>query len=219
MCGRFTLTVDPTELAQLFAINEFVADAYEKSYNIAPSQKVLSVIESKGKRKAGLLQWGLIPRWADPTKMKPFINARSETLNEKRSFRHLNRNRCVILADSFYEWKREDGKKKPIRFMLNDGKPFAFAGLWDRYQREGQTVYTCTIITTPPNQLVESVHNRMPAILDDQSISEWLSPENREWSQLQALLKPYAAEKMKKYEVSSIVNSPKNNSVECIKPL
>lgn len=219
MCGRFTLTVDSIDLARYFEIDEFVGERIEPSYNIAPSQNVLAIVSSNGKRKAGSIKWGLVPYWAKDKTIKPLINARAETLHEKPSFKHLARKRCLIVADSFYEWKREKKSKIPMRFLRKDKRPFAFAGLWDRYRAHDETMTTCTIVTTKPNQLVEPVHNRMPAILTKEAQEAWLNPTIQEWNELLPLLKPYSVEEMTMYEVSSIVNSPKNNTKACIQPV
>ncbi|WP_243290798.1 SOS response-associated peptidase [Bacillus sp. FJAT-47783] len=218
MCGRFTLTVDALEIAQYFDIDEFDEENFKKSYNIAPSQQVLAVVNHKGKNRAGYIKWGLIPFWAKEPSFQ-LINARGESLQEKPSFKHLNRRRCLILADSFFEWKKEKETKKPVRFLLKSEEPFAFAGLWDKYEKNGEVLVTCTIVTTAANELVAPIHNRMPAILNKGIGENWLNPAITNWSDILPLIQAYPACEMKAYEVSPIVNSPKNNSEQCIKAI
>lgn len=221
MCGRFTLTVPYEELIEQFLIDE-VVDEWGQRFNVAPSQMVLSMISNKGKRRAGPIQWGLVPYWVkDPRKWKPLINARSESLEEKSSFKHLlNKKRTAILADSFFEWERTDGKKQPYRFMLKDKKPFAFAGLWDRQDNGESSVVSSTIITTEANELVSPVHGRMPVILKgEESIHRWLSTGEYTFSDVKDLLQPFPAELMTKYKVSQEVNSPRNDFQACVEPL
>lgn len=163
---------------------------------------------------------GLIPPWAKDEKIGyKMINARAETLTEKPSFRKpLVSKRCIIPADSFYEWKRLDPKTKvPMRIKLKSSNLFAFAGLYEKWNTpEGNPLYTCTIITTKPNELMEDIHDRMPVILTDKNEKEWLNPKNTDPDYLQSLLLPYDANDMEAYQVSSLVNSPKNNSPELI---
>lgn len=220
MCGRFTLTVSKEELMDQFQL-DFFPDDFIPSYNVAPSQNVLSAVQAPNGRRAGFIKWGLVPFWVkDPKKWKPLINARAETLHEKPSFKHLlAKRRCVIFADSFYEWKSRDGKRTPYRILLKEERPFAFAGLWDRNQHGEQVVTTCTIITTEPNDKVANVHDRMPVILQDDGIEQWLNTERFTYNEVRGLLKPYSGDAMTLYPVSTIVNSPKNNSAECIVPI
>ena len=215
MCGRYTLTFSKEDLMKKFFIDDF-PDDFDLSYNIAPSQSVLAVVNGNGKRKAGYLKWGLVPGWAKSQKTwKPLINARAENLEEKASFNRLiHHKRTVLLADSFFEWQREGNSKQPYRFQLSNHKPFAFAGLWDR----GGDGAACTIITTSANDIVSPVHSRMPVILtEEQQINDWLG--NKPFSEIKHLLSPLANDEVIKYPVASYVNSPKNNSFECIKEI
>lgn len=221
MCGRFTLTSGPDFLINYFQL-EFFPEEYSPSYNIAPSQPVLSVVGSNQGRRAGYIEWGLIPHWVkDPKKWKPLINARLETLEEKASFKHLlNRRRCILLADSFYEWKKVGDQKIPYRILKKDEYPFAFAALWDRNQADEKERITCTIITTEANDVVKQVHDRMPVILDEEeTIKAWLNVKEVPFAQVRDRLLPFPVEKQKLYPVASIVNSPKNNSPDCILPV
>lgn len=223
MCGRFTLTAEVGEIKERFDIrNTF---DYIARYNIAPSQEVLAVIQDgDGERvgnRAGYLRWGLIPSWAkDPAIGNRMINARAETIAEKASFKHafLHR-RCLIIADGFYEWKKENGQKIPLRIRMKDGGLFAMAGLWDRWTSpDGKAVTTCTIITVPPNPLMQTIHDRMPAILTKEHEQVWLDRSQRDPHQLHHVLTPYPLENMEAYQVSLLVNSPKNDTPDCLNP-
>jgi putative SOS response-associated peptidase YedK len=222
MCGRFTLTVSPGQLQEAFPWVQ-VPNDLKPRYNIAPTQPV-AVIPNDGKNRLDFFIWGLIPSWAKDNKIGyRMINARSETLHEKPAFRAaFRRQRCLVLADGFYEWRQEPGKKvkTPIYIQIEPKKTFAFAGLWENWQSpDGSEVLSCTIITTPPNNLVEPIHNRMPAILDPQVYTDWLTPEEIDPSRLGKLLKPYPGDDMIAYPVSRLVNSPENDLPECIQPL
>ncbi|WP_223701937.1 SOS response-associated peptidase [Sutcliffiella deserti] len=223
MCGRFSLTTELHKLEERFFIENIQSLDYEISYNVAPAQQVLSLVEGStfGKKRAGFLQWGLIPSWSKDKRIgSKMINARAETLQEKVSFRNLlERRRCLIIADSFYEWKLVEGKKQPVRFVMKNGEPFAFAGLWDRWNKGEEEIVSCTVITTIPNSLVDKVHNRMPAILKKEHESMWIEQKQKDLSQLASLLTPFDENLMESYLVSSEINSPKNNYSSCIEPL
>ena len=221
MCGRFTLTVDPAELQDQFEGISF-PEKYAPRFNIAPSQPVLA-IPNDGTKMADFLLWGLIPSWAkDPSIGNRMINARGETLAEKPAFRGAYKyKRCLILADGFYEWKSQPGTKVKVPHFihLKDGKPFAFAGLWDEWQApDGSPVRTCTIITTAPNPLAATIHDRMPVILHAEDYAEWLDQAPRTPESLQHLIASYPAELMEAYPVSALVNSPANDQAECVQP-
>ncbi len=222
MCGRFTLTADPDELRQAFPwLN--IPDGLTPRYNVAPSQPV-AVVPNDGKNQMDFYLWGLVPSWAkDPSIGDRLINARAETLTEKPSFRSaFRRRRCLILADGFYEWRQEPGRKSktPMYARLTSGQPFAFAGLWERWDPpDGSTLLSCTIITTQPNSLMEPIHNRMPVILPESAYKLWLDPGEPDQRQLAALLKPYPPAEMAAYPVSTLVNSPDNDQAACIAPL
>ncbi|MCJ7700742.1 MAG: SOS response-associated peptidase, partial [Anaerolineales bacterium] len=181
MCGRFTLTVDPADLQEAFYWVNFGNASLSPRYNIAPTQGV-AVVTNNGENKLDFFTWGLVPFWAkDPSIGNRMINARAETLAEKPSFRNaFKRRRCLILADGFYEWKKiPDNKTKiPTYIRLKDGKPFAFAGLWENWHSpDGSQILSTTIITTQPNDLVKPIHNRMPVILPEDSYQAWLTPD------------------------------------------
>ena len=221
MCGRFTLTVDPAELQDTFTNYDFPAQ-FAPRFNIAPAQPVLA-IPNNGQNRADFFIWGLIPSWAkDPSIGNRLINARGETLAEKPSFRGSYKyKRCLVLADGFYEWKSQPGTKVKVPHFIHmkDRKPFALAGLWDEWHSpDGSQIRSCTIVTTEPNDLMAAIHNRMPVILPTDAYAQWIDPAVRTPESLGALIKPYPAEKMAAYPVSTLVNSPKNDRAECVVP-
>jgi putative SOS response-associated peptidase YedK len=222
MCGRFTLTIDPTHLQEAFPWAD-IPDDLSPRYNIAPSQPV-AVIPNTGDNSLAMYKWGLIPSWSkDPAIGARMINARAESLAEKPSFRNAyRRRRCLILADGFYEWKQNPGmkSKQPIYIQLNSMYPFAFAGLWEIWNSpDGHEIRSCTIITTQPNSLLEPIHNRMPVILPPDVYSQWLVPEDRQPAQLNPLLVPYPSSEMIAFPVSRLVNSPLTDTQDLIKPV
>jgi len=221
MCGRFSLTTDILKLQQQFNFEFNDEITINPRFNIAPSQQVLTIGSDGGKRIGTTMKWGLLPFWSKDVKIGyKMINARAESIDEKPSFRTpFKSKRCLVLADGFYEWKKEGKEKQPFRFVMKEEKPFAFAGLWDQWNKAGESLYTCTIITTRPNKVTEEVHDRMPVILDEDVYDIWLNPKTDDTDYLKSLLIPYPAEKMKAYPVSQIVNSPKNDIVECLSPL
>jgi putative SOS response-associated peptidase YedK len=222
MCGRFTLTAETNIIQKNFPwIN--IPENLQPRFNIAPTQPV-AVVPNDGKNRLDYFVWGLIPSWAkDPNIGSRMINARAETLADKPSFRTaFRRRRCLILADGFYEWKQDKNarRKIPIYIKLESGKPFAFAGLWENWNSaDGSQILSCTIITTKPNPLMEEIHNRMPVILPEEAYTKWLEPGEQKPENLSELLAPYPSDKMIAYPVSTLVNSPQNESPECIVPL
>ncbi|MBG0787712.1 MAG: SOS response-associated peptidase [Anaerolineaceae bacterium] len=221
MCGRFTLTLEPGELQELLDLGPFV-HIVQPRYNIAPTQPV-PIVRDPETRAVELYQWGLVPFWSKDIKIGArLINARSETAAEKPAFRAAFKyRRCLLLADGFYEWKKEaQGKtKSPYLFKLKDDGPFTFAGLYEHWQSpDGGELHTCTILTCEPNELVGQVHNRMPVMLDAEARWQWLNPELGR-KELMSLLAPYPAEAMKAFEVSRAVNSPGNDNPDVVKPV
>jgi putative SOS response-associated peptidase YedK len=221
MCGRFTLILDPAALREDLDLGPAPFDLPPR-YNVAPTQPV-AVVRDGESRAVELYRWGLIPSWAkDPSIGSRMINARAETILEKPTFKAaFGRRRCLILADGFYEWDKLGGKagrRQPYYFKLTDGKPFAFAGLWDLWTPpDGSELPTCTIITCAANERVGQIHERMPVMLDAEYMWTWLDPQARP-ADLLALLRPYPADKMTEYPVSSAVNSPSVDSPDCIAP-
>ena len=221
MCGRYTLTAETPLLAARFTCDTSHV-AYRPSYNIAPGQEIMAVVQTAAGRLAGLLHWGLVPSWAKDAKIGyRMINARVETVAEKPSFRRaLRQRRCLILADGFYEWRRQGRQKTPLYIRLRSGEPFAFAGLWERWQGpDGAPLSTCAMLTTTANTLMQPIHLRMPVILDRAAESLWLDSEVTEPQVLLPALVPFAAAAMDAYEVSSEVNSARHNSPTCIAPV
>ena len=221
MCGRFTLTVNPADLQDTFSNYSFPAK-FAPRFNIAPSQPVLAISNDE-KYTADFFVWGLIPMWAkDPTIGSRLINARGETLAEKPSFRgSYRRKRCLILADGFYEWKTFGDRKNktPYFIHMQDRQPFAMAGLWDSWESpDGSSIKTCTIITTTPNSLMEMIHDRMPVILHPRDYSKWLDAAPQTPENLQPLIKPFSADAMSAYPVSTLVNKPANDTPELVVP-
>jgi putative SOS response-associated peptidase YedK len=221
MCGRFSLGAT-IRVGQLFDLPNWPETP--PRYNIAPSQEVPAVIQNRetGGREFRPLRWGLVPSWAkDPGIGDRMINARSETVATKPAFRKpLRERRCLILADGFFEWKREGSRKQPYYIKLRDSQPFAFAGLWDRWQpSDGQPLESCTILTTTPNALVQQLHDRMPVILPSSAYGLWLDRAVRDVDIVQAVLTPYPADEMLAYPVGTRVNNPAYDSPECIVPL
>ncbi len=221
MCGRFTLTVNPADLQDAFSNYTFPTQ-FAPRFNIAPSQPVLA-IPNNDKFKADFFIWGLIPLWAkDPSIGNRLINARAETLAEKPSFRgSYKHKRCLVLADGYYEWQATGVKKPKVPYFIHmqDRQPFAIAGLWDTWEGpDGSSLQTCTLITTAPNELMEPIHDRMPAILHPRDYAKWLDPAPQTPERLQALLKPFPAESMAAHPVSTLVNKPENDSPELVVP-
>jgi putative SOS response-associated peptidase YedK len=216
MCGRFTLrSIDrlKEKLNRLDWAEISRFSALTSRYNIAPSQDVLTIVQSGDERDLSLMIWGLIPAWSrEPA---GFINARAETLEEKPSFSEsFTSRRCLIPADGFYEWQRNGKTRQPYYFQLKDEAPFAFAGLWDRWRdRNGEVspagetavVTSCSIITTTANELLAPIHSRMPVILAPKDYERWLS-EDAGVDELREMLAPFPADQMSSFPVSSQVN-------------
>jgi putative SOS response-associated peptidase YedK len=223
MCGRFTLTADPADLQDAFEWVNFGNAELSPRYNIAPTQPI-AVIANTGTNKLDFFTWGLVPFWAkDPSIGNRMINARAETLAEKPSFKNaFKRRRCLIMADGFYEWQKLPGEKTkiPTYIHLKDRKSFAFAGLWEEWiSPDGSHILSATIITTEPNEIVKPIHNRMPVILPESAYEQWLTPEEVDSQNLSALLRPFDASQMETYPVSRMVNNPRNDHPNCIRPL
>jgi putative SOS response-associated peptidase YedK len=222
MCGRYTLTADGGQLTEIFQVSEAVE--LSPRYNIAPTQEVAVVgLNQEGGRTLGTMRWGLVPFWAkDPSIGNRMINARSETAAEKPAFRaSFKKRRCLVAADGFYEWKRQKNAKQPFYIRLKDHQPFAIAGLWDRWKNKEteETLHSCTLLTVGPNALMEDIHNRMPVILHPEDYDRWLDPELNDREELEAMLRPFEAEAMEAYPVSTVVNNARNDRPECIEPL
>ena len=219
MCGRYTLISNISELQGRFG---FVMDgpAPEPRYNIAPTQSVLTVVNDGG-RRGEMMRWGLVPSWAKDIKIgSRMINAVSETAAAKPAFRSaFRRRRCLVLADGFYEWRREGKQRVPMYFFHKSGEPMAFAGLWESWQSsEGEWVRSCSILTTTANEFIASTHHRMPVILSSETEPLWLDPLTETPANLEPLLMPAPADSLDAREVSPMVNNVRNDAPGCIAP-
>ncbi len=238
MCGRYSLFVPPERLADRFDV---AVDTYEPTYNAAPSQS-LPVIADSNQETLSSMDWGFVPPWADSANDGGHINARAETLESKPTFSDaLNQNgrgdlrtgRCLVPADGFYEWVDTSDSKQPHRVTVNDGEPFAMAGLWAQWEPEtqqtgldafaggGETAEkevreTFTIVTTEPNSVIEELHHRMAVILPQSAERAWLTGEVET---VRDLCEPYPASAMQHYPVSTAVNNPANDSPALVEPL
>jgi putative SOS response-associated peptidase YedK len=219
MCGRFTTRLTPAELVEAFGLaglDDALAQALPPRFNVAPRQSV-PVVTNHGPRLLRAFRWGLVPWWAKDVRAGDrLINARIETLGERPAFRSGEKNRCLVLADGFYEWKREGPRKLPFFFELQGGAPFAFAGLWDRWRTpEGDTLHSCLLLTQPAAGVVASVHDRMPVVLPKRLYEDWLTPAAvplDSWQpRLSRLVPPFLAR-----PVSTFVNIAAHEGPECL---
>lgn len=213
MCGRFTQKQKAAIIEKMYGVDKVVAEI-SASFNVCPGQDI-AAIAGHAERRLGLLRWGLPSLKAGG---RPLINARAETLAQKPTFaRLLEKRRCLIVADGFYEWRQVEGRKQPVYIHMKDNSSFLFAGLWDSAPLEsGKTQAYGTIITTSANPLIAQIHDRMPVILPPSAIDAWLDPKCRDFG---PLLQPYHDDAMAWYPVSDAVNSPRNDGPELIQPL
>lgn len=221
MCGRFTSLLTLEMLEAVFGVTG--APLMPQRFNIAPSQQVLAVREAGEEgRSLSPVRWGLVPHWAKDMSMgSRMINARAETIHEKPAFRQAIRTRrCIIPASGFYEWRATASGKTPHYITMRDGSPMAFAGIWDVWKSpEGERVETCAILTTSPNSLMATIHDRMPVILHQGEFTLWLDRTIDDPQTLQRLYQPYPAELMQEWQVSTAVNSPRTADPSCVAPL
>jgi putative SOS response-associated peptidase YedK len=221
MCGRFELHSAFEIIARIFGLTGGVLTV-PTGFNIAPGQDIATIVNDSGTNRLTTCHWGFVPPWGnelnDGYKM---INARAETVAEKPSFRQaFSKHRCLVIADGFYEWKNESGKKKPVYVHLKNGNPFGMAGLYNLWTSpEGKQICTTTIITTDANDTLKPIHDRMPVITPLDKIDLWLDPSVHEKENLLPILKPYPDKDLELYEVSLKVNSPKNDSAENIQKI
>lgn len=219
MCGRLAQKLPSKRVAEKFRVGE-VPPLVER-FNVAPAQAVLAVGEGEGAREATFLKWGLVPGWAkDPAVGNKLINARSETVAEKPSFREaFRRRRCLVPADGFFEWSRRGAAKRPFYFYVRGGEPFALAGLWERWEGDAGPLETCALLTTQANGLLAPYHDRMPVILRPEDYDRWLDAGAGLADGLRGLLHPYPEEEMAAHKVSALVNSPAHDDPRCVEPL
>ncbi|MGA2823887.1 MAG: SOS response-associated peptidase [Bacteroidales bacterium] len=217
MCGRYSFILEDEMIKERFGVTVRSA-IYKARYNCAPTQK-LAVISNENPGELSLYRWGLIPFWAKDISIgNKLINAKSETILEKPSFKNCFKSkRCLVLSDGFYEWKKGI-VKKPFRITRRDGSAFAMAGIWDKWTNpEGEEIRSFAILTTVPNSLIEKIHNRMPVILDMETEKKWI--ENSPPEALIELMKPCEANSLLAYPVSTLINSPHYDSPEILKPV
>ena len=220
MCGRFSLLAHQEMLRERFNIAEFEFDV-TPLYNIAPSQKIATVINDNLLKLVGM-RWGFIPFWAKDMKIgNKMINARAEAVAGNRVFKHsFLKKRCLIPATGFYEWKKSNDKKTPMHIRMGTNQVFAFAGIYSQWKSPSDSIIlSCSIITTTPNHLMKPIHNRMPVILRPEDEPTWLDPKLDDAQTLQELLKPYTDESLEAFEVSTYVNNPRNDGPMCVRPL
>ena len=219
MCGRYNLITDAETLVDSFEIEQTLFDVSNlpPRYNIAPSQNVPIVRDTAKGRELAMARWGLVPRWWKEEKSRySTINARAETVAEKPTYREaFRRMRCLIPATGFYEWKRVDDQKTPHHISLPQGGLFAFAGLWDHWDKQGAGFDSCSIIVTSANDTMQPIHNRMPVILNPVQYNTWLAADHFNRAQLESMLLPYPGG-LTAHPVSRLVNSPKNDDPRCI---
>ncbi len=222
MCGRFTLTTPSEVLAEVFGLDE--PPELLPRYNIAPTQPIAVVrrVPAGAPRSLSMLRWGLVPAWqSEPRHGSLLINARAESLLDKPAFRDaFERRRCLIPADGFYEWKGPSGQREAWLIRRADGRPLAFAGLWEPPPgREAGQAGTCAIVTTEPNEVMRPIHDRMPAILPEADWNAWVDPDNLHANSLRRLLRPCAADSLTAVRVGPTVNNAAHETPDCIQPL
>lgn len=220
MCGRFVRITPITSIVEIFHVESPSFDL-SASYNIAPSQDIV-IVNDSGRRELVRCRWGFLPPWIkDIAEGSPMINARAETIYEKASFKEaFRKQRCLIIADGFYEWKREKQKKTPFYIRLKSAQPMGFAGIYNyRSSPEGDKICGCAIITTWSNDLVASIHDRMPVLVPQEKVDMWLDPSCTDYEALKAMLRPYPSEDMTMHKVSNTVNSPTFDSESNILPI
>ena len=224
MCGRFALRCSSHQLIDQFLLTSSPDLSLKPRFNIAPTQTIMALRCPDGSRGRELaaFHWGLIPAWAkDPAIGNRMINARSETAAEKPSFRAAFKDRrCLILTDGYYEWQKRGSRKHPFFFHREDDQPFAFAGLWERWQdpQSGDRKETATILTRAANEQIEPFHHRMPVILEPENYDDWLNPQQSDRSILAPLLKTQPPANLVIDPVSTLVNSPHNDDPRCLEP-
>jgi len=222
MCGRFVGFTNVEQLKEYFPIDKVNCKSVA-NYNVAPSQQILAIANMNGLNVLEKFHWGLVPHWAKDTSIgNKMINARSETIAEKPSFREAyNKRRCLILADGFYEWTGPKGAKQPVFITLPEKIPFAFAGLWETWhdKKRQDTYRSCTIITREASGTIRKIHHRMPVILKPDTYNPWLDTENKETDDLSRILREQSVTELVFQQVGKQVNSVKNNDPSNLQPI
>jgi putative SOS response-associated peptidase YedK len=223
MCGRFVQSGSIDDYVSYFGAGGVRTESLEANYNVAPTDRVYAIAEYDGERLLGSFGWGLIPHWARDRKgAARMINARDDSVADKPAFRDsFRKRRCIIPADGFYEWVEREGMKIPHYFFLESHAPMALAGIWANWKDPdtGEWVRTCSVVTTGPNKLTVPIHDRMPAILAPSAWDLWLDRTVEDPAAVLGLLGPAEDASMAEYEVSTYVNSVRNNGPDCIVPV
>jgi len=221
MCGRFTLQSPEALIRKAFNLPAGDMLGLSPRYNIAPSQDIPIIRDTKKGPELVLAKWGLIPHWSKESNTKySTINARIETVAEKPTYRTPFKNtRCLIPADGFYEWKVVNGHKIPHYIHMRKGSVFAFAGIWDQWEGEGETLDSCSIIVMPSNEVMKPIHERMPAIIAPTHYDLWLDPRVNEKDEIMGFLNSAPSSSLKFHPISPWVNSPKHDDERCIQPV
>jgi putative SOS response-associated peptidase YedK len=219
MCGRYAFFSPAEAVRRVFALDAI--PELSPRYNITPTQAVPAVRAAEsGARSLAMLHWGLVPRWAKERAIgNRMINARAETLAEKPAYRDaFRRRRCLVLADGWYEWQAVPGDKQPWFIRMQDGRPFGFAGLWERWKdpATGEPLESCTIVTTDAAESIHTIHPRMPAIVPEQQWDRWLDPDGSDTGKQSQLLRPFEEQTLQAWRVSRLVNAPKNEGPRLI---
>jgi putative SOS response-associated peptidase YedK len=220
MCGRFSMFTYIKAVKERFKLDEILT-SIEPRYNISPAQKIATVVQHE-KRQLVEMKWGLVPSWAKDSKIgNRLINARAETVAKKPAFRSaFKKRRCLILADSFFEWQKNGDVKTPMLIRLKSEETFAMAGLYEYWKmKSGKGLESCAIVTTSANNFMRPIHDRMPVILRPENEDRWLDPELQDVSEITQLLEPVDSDLMESYEVSTYVNSPRNQDSNVIRPV
>lgn len=222
MCGRYNIITDAQALVDAFGIEHVLLDmgAFRPRYNVAPSQDVPVVRQTNGGRELLNMRWGLVPAWSpEPKTRYSTINARAETVAEKPLFRDaFRRRRCLVPATGFYEWRAGPGGKTPYHIRMRDAGLFAFAGVWEHWEKDAARLDSCSIIVTTANAVLRPIHDRMPVILDPADWDDWLAPDTASGDRLRSLLVPHDPAVMQAYPVDTLVNNPRNDLPRCITP-
>ena len=218
MCGRKTLTMSKNAIIEELMVDEWQVEDYTPSYNIAPTQNSLVLVQERGYNIVRSMRWGLIPAWSkNELYGSKMINARIETVTTKPSFKNLiPKNRCIVLSDGYYEWKQSDGRKVPFFIQRKDGGLMFFAGLWTTWSMSSKRIFTYTILTKKAQKGVSTIHDRMPVLLNKSKAEMWINLDNK-FSEVEQELTEIK-EVLNYYQVSDFVNKPSNNSVTCISP-
>jgi putative SOS response-associated peptidase YedK len=220
MCGRFTLHTPESRLREAFNLEKSAPLGLKPRYNITPSQLVPIIRGTETGREMVMARWGLVPHWSKESRTRySTINARIESVAEKPAYRTpFKRRRCLIPADGFYEWKVLEGKKTPHHIRMRDGDVFALAGLWDRWEGEGESLESCSVIVMPANDIMKPLHERMPSIVDPAHQDLWLDPGVTDTTEIMTCLNSAPSDQLLTYPVSTWVNSPKHDDERCMEP-